>query len=160
MESGGMESGMDMSEINMMNAEFTKQRADTMFQRNKEDKAVDLKDFAIKSVIGRGSFGKVFLVQRVGYQQVYAMKSLRKDTILDYDQVESTLLEKDILQKADHPFLVGMEFVFQTDLKIFFVMKFVRGGELFMHLRKARQFSEERTKFYSLTVAMALGHLH
>ena len=66
------------------------------------------------------------------------MKSLRKDTILDYDQVESTLLEKDILQKADHPFLVGMEFVFQTDLKIFFVMKFVRGGELFMHLRKAR----------------------
>jgi len=48
------------------------------------------------------------------------------------------MLEKDILQKADHPFLVGMEFVFQTDLKIFFVMKFVRGGELFMHLRKSR----------------------
>ena len=70
------------------------------------------------------------------------------------------MLEKDILQKADHPFLVGMEFVFQTDLKIFFVMKFVRGGELFMHLRKSRQFSEKRTKFYSLSVALALGHLH
>ena len=66
------------------------------------------------------------------------MKSLRKDTILDYDQIESTLLEKDILQKADHPFLVGMEYVFQTEMKIFFVMKFIRGGELFMHLRKAR----------------------
>lgn len=88
------------------------------------------------------------------------MKSLRKDVILDYDQVESTLLEKEILQKADHPFLVGMEYVFQTDERIFFVMKFVRGGELFMHLRKQRQFSEARTKFYSLTVAMALGHLH
>lgn len=70
------------------------------------------------------------------------------------------MLEKDILQKADHPFLVGMEYVFQTDLKIFFVMKFVRGGELFMHLRKSRQFTEKRTKFYSLTVALALGHLH
>ena len=46
------------------------------------------------------------------------------------------------MQKADHPFLVGMEYVFQTDQKIFFVMKFVRGGELFMHLRKTRQFSE------------------
>lgn len=125
-------------EINMLNSDITKTRADTMFHRNKEDTKVELKDFAIKSVIGRGSFGKVFLVQRVGYQQVYAMKSLRKDTILDYDQVESTLLEKDILQKADHPFLVGMEFVFSTDYKIFFVMKFVRGGELFMHLRKAR----------------------
>ena len=88
------------------------------------------------------------------------MKSLRKDTILDYDQVESTLLEKDILQKADHPFLVGMEYVFQTEMKIFFVMKFIRGGELFMHLRKKRQFSEERAKFYALSVAMALGHLH
>ena len=66
------------------------------------------------------------------------MKSLRKDTILDYDQIESTILEKDILQKADHPFLVGMEYVFQTELKIFFVMKFVRGGELFMHLRKQK----------------------
>jgi len=43
------------------------------------------------------------------------MKSLRKDVILDYDQIESTLLEKDILQKADHPFLVGMEYVFQTE---------------------------------------------
>lgn len=86
-----------MSEINLLNADFTKTRADTMFQKNKDEKAVELKDFTIKSVIGRGSFGKVFLVQKVGYQQVYAMKSLRKDTILDYDQIESTLLEKDIL---------------------------------------------------------------
>lgn len=89
-------------------------------------------------MIGRGSFGKVFLVQKVQDGKVYAMKSLRKDVILDYDQIESTKLEKEILLKADHPFLVGMEYVFQTDQKIFFVMKFVRGGELFMHLRRAK----------------------
>jgi len=70
------------------------------------------------------------------------------------------LLEKKILLEADHPFLVGMEYVFQTDQKIFFVMKFVRGGELFMHLRKARNFTEQRAKFYSIIVAIALGHLH
>ena len=70
--------------------------------------------------------------------KVYAMKSLKKSTIIEYDQVSSTLLEKEILQQADHPFLVGMEFVFQTEMKIFFVMKFIRGGEMFMHLRKAR----------------------
>ena len=63
------------------------------------------------------------------------MKSLRKDVILDSDQVESTKLEKNILMQADHPFLVGMSYVFQTDQKIFFVMRFVRGGELFTHLR-------------------------
>lgn len=73
---------------------------------------MDLKDFTIKSVIGRGSFGKVFLVQKNSDAKVYAMKSLRKDVILDYEQIESTLLEKDILLQADHPFLVGMEYVF------------------------------------------------
>jgi len=85
-----------------------------MFARN-DDKNVGLKDFIVKSVIGRGSFGKVFLVQKASDGKVYAMKSLRKDVIIDYDQIESTLLEKKILLEADHPFLVGMEYVFQTD---------------------------------------------
>ena len=88
------------------------------------------------------------------------MKSIRKDTILDYGQLESTLLEKEILLKAHHPFLVGMEYVFQTDYQIFFVMKFVRGGELLLHLRKARKFSESRCQFYTMSIALALGHLH
>jgi len=83
--------------------------------KNKNEKKVELKDFIIRSVIGKGSFGKVFLVQKASDKKVYAMKSLRKDVILDYDQIESTLLEKEILKKADHPFLVGMEYVFQTE---------------------------------------------
>ena len=74
---------------------------------------VSLSDFVIKKVIGRGSFGKVFLVQKKGINgEVYAMKSLRKDVIIEFDQVESTRLEKDILLQADHPFLVGMSYVF------------------------------------------------
>ena len=88
------------------------------------------------------------------------MKSLRKDVIIDYDQVESTKLEKDILLQADHPFLVGMHYVFQTEQKIFFVMRFVRGGELFLHLRNSTRFSEDQTKFYTAQVLSALGHLH
>jgi serine/threonine protein kinase len=84
-----------------------------MYSRSQDQKTqVTLQDFIIKSVIGRGSFGKVFLVQHRQSGKVYAMKSLRKDVILDYDQVESTLLEKKILLEADHPFLVGMEYVF------------------------------------------------
>jgi len=53
-----------------------------------------------------------------------------------------------------------MHYVFQTDQKIFFVMRFVRGGELFTHLRSASRFSEERARFYAIQVAIALGHLH
>lgn len=63
----------------------------------KGDMDVSLSDFVIKKVIGRGSFGKVFLVQKKETNEVYAMKSLRKDVIIEYDQVESTRLEKDIL---------------------------------------------------------------
>lgn len=126
----------------------------------KGDTSVTLADFIIKKVIGRGSFGKVFLVQKKDSGEVFAMKSLRKDVILEYDQVESTKLEKEILLKAEHPFLVGMSYVFQTDTKIFFVMRFVRGGELFMHLRQAQRFSEDRARFYAIQVAMAIGALH
>jgi hypothetical protein len=116
----------------------------------KGDLNVSLNDFTIKKVIGRGSFGKVFLVQKKTDGMVFAMKSLRKDVIIEYDQVESTKLEKDILLKADHPFLVGMSYVFQTDQKIFFVMRFVRGGELFSHLRQCTRFPEERARFYTM----------
>ena len=54
------------------------------------------------------------------------------------------------MMQADHPFMVGMNYVFQTDQKIFFVMRFVRGGELFMHLRNSVRFPEDRAKFYTL----------
>jgi len=83
MSSSGSLQGQD--EIMQFNQEFQKGRSDTLFMKNKNEKKVDLKDFQIKSVIGRGSFGKVFLVQKVQDQKVYAMKSLRKDVILDYD---------------------------------------------------------------------------
>lgn len=66
--------------------------------------------------------------------KVYAMKSIRKDVILRYKLLEQIFLEKKILLETAHPFLVGMEYVFQTDYRIFFVMKFVRGGELMKHL--------------------------
>lgn len=107
-----LDSSGSFDEINQYNTENAKIRSNTLYTRNAADKSAELKDFIIKSVIGRGSFGKVFLVQKASDGKVFAMKSLRKDVILDYDQIESTLLEKEILKKADHPFLVGMEYVF------------------------------------------------
>ena len=88
------------------------------------------------------------------------MKSLKKDVLLDQDQVESTLLEKKILQSIDHPFLVGMIFCFQTEERIYFVMPFIRGGELFQHLRNFRFFDEEKVRFYASIIGMGLDHMH
>jgi hypothetical protein len=61
-----------------------RESSQTLYARG-GDKKVSLLDFEIKKVIGRGSFGKVFLVQKKGAKEVYAMKSLRKDVIIDYD---------------------------------------------------------------------------
>lgn len=111
---------------------------------------MSLNDFRIVSVIGQGSFGKVFLVEMKTTGSVYAMKSLRKDTILENQKVESMHLEKEILKKINHPFLVSLEFIFQTEHRIFFVLNFVRGGELFTHLAKEGWFAEEEAKFYAM----------
>ena len=107
-----------------------KKRGNTIFSKHKTIKTVSLEDFDTIKVLGRGSFGKVCLVQYKPTKEYYAMKSLKKDVLLDQDQVESTILEKKILQTLDHPFLVGMIFCFQTEERIYFVMPFVRGGEL------------------------------
>jgi len=85
-----------------------------------------LEDFRVLKVLGRGSFGKVCLVEYKPTKQLYAMKSLKKDVLIDQDQVENTLLEKNILETLRHPFLVGLQFCFQNSERIYLVMPFLR----------------------------------
>jgi serum/glucocorticoid-regulated kinase 2 len=132
----------------------------TIFSKHQTIKHVSLEDFQIKKVIGRGSFGKVCLVLYKKTKEVYAMKSLKKDVLLDQDQVESTLVEKKILEKLDYPFLVGMVFCFQTEERIYFIMPFIRGGELFQHLRNCKYFPEDKVRFYSAIIGLSLEYLH
>ena len=111
-------------------------------------------------MIGKGTFGKVFLVEHQSTHKLYAMKCIRKDIILENEQMENIQLEKDILRQIAHPFLVNMEYVFQNEFRIYFLMKFVKGGELFRHLVEVRMFPENQAKFFAAQVALALGHLH
>ena len=71
-----------------------------------------LSDFEIRKMVGKGTFGKVFMVENVKNGKLYAMKCIRKDIILENDQMENIQLEKDILYSINHPFLVNMEYVF------------------------------------------------
>ena len=137
-----------------------KKRKNTIFSKHKTIKTVGLDDFQIIKVLGRGTFGKVCLVQYKPTKEYYAMKSLKKDVLLDMDQVESTILEKKILQSLDHPFLVGMIFCFQTEERIYFIMPFIRGGELFQHLRTEKFFKEDKVRFYAASIGIALDYLH
>jgi len=131
----------------------------TIYSKDK-DKNVVLDDFSLLKVLGRGAFGKVMLVKMKDTGELYALKSMKKADLVEKDQLEHTKTEKWILEKINHPFLVNLDYCFQTKEKIFFVMKFMRGGELFQHLRKEKRFPEFRAKFYGAQIALALGHLH
>merc|ERR1712000_657914 len=104
--------------------------------------------------------GKVMQVKKKDDGQIYAMKVLRKEAIIARKQVDHTRAEKAILQKIDHPFIVKLNYAFQTEEKLYMVLDFVNGGELFFHLKKEGKFSEERVRLYSAEIALALHHLH
>lgn len=116
-----------------------------------------LTDFNIKKMIGRGTFGKVYIVENKNDEKLYAMKCIRKDLVLENQQIENINLEKNILHSNNHPFLVRMEYVFQNEFRIYFIMQFVKGGELFKHLVQVKRFNEEQAKFFAAQVALGLG---
>ena len=132
----------------------------TVYSSHKKVKDVKLDDFKVLKVIGRGSFGKVCLVEYLPTHETYAMKSLKNDVLIEQEQIENTLLEKEILQTIDYPLLCGLVFCFQTDERIYFILPFLSGGELFQHLRKFRTFDEEKVRFYGAQIALALEYLH
>ena len=142
------------------NNNITRGRTKTMFSSHKTIKEVKLEDFKILKIIGRGSFGKVSLVEYIPTNEIYAMKSLKKDILIEQEQIENTILEKNILENINYPLLCNLIFCFQTEERIYFIMPFLSGGELFQHLRKFRTFDEQKVKFYSSQIALAIEYLH
>jgi len=88
------------------------------------------------------------------------MKVLNKKNILDNNELEHTRTEKEILQKLIHPFLVNLNYSFQTPDKLYFIMDYINGGELFYHLQKEHKFTPERVKFYCAEIVLGLEYLH
>lgn len=118
--------------------------------------------FELLKVLGQGSFGKVFLVRKIVGRDagtLYAMKVLKKATLKVRDRVR-TKMERNILADVRHPFVVKLHYAFQTEGKLYLILNFLRGGDLFHRLSKEVMFTEEDVKFYLAELALALGHLH
>eukprot|EP01130_Rhizamoeba_saxonica_P005468 TRINITY_DN2188_c0_g1_i1.p1 TRINITY_DN2188_c0_g1~~TRINITY_DN2188_c0_g1_i1.p1 ORF type:complete len:698 (-),score=167.40 TRINITY_DN2188_c0_g1_i1:73-2166(-) len=131
---------------------------------NPQKDSVDLDDFDLLSVIGRGAFGKVLLCRLSddpNPNNVFAMKCILKKSLVRHEkEIEHTLAERSVMMKLNHPFLMKLHYTFQTEDKLFYIMDYINGGELFYHLQNDGKFSLERTKFYIAELLCALDALH
>jgi serine/threonine protein kinase len=121
---------------------------------------ITMKDFTLLKVIGKGSYGKVLLVRKKDTGEILAMKILRKDFIAKRNQIEHTRTERSVLERVKHPFIVQLKYAFQNSTKLYFVLEYCPGGELFFHLSRSRRFDETRVVFYAACVVLAIEHLH
>ena len=123
-------------------------------------KPLKIEDFDLLKVVGKGSFGKVMQVKKNDTQRIYALKTIRKAHIISRSEVAHTLAERSVLAQINNPFIVPLKFTFQSPEKLYFVLAFVNGGELFHHLQKEQRFDINRSRFYTAELLCALECLH
>ena len=125
-----------------------------------KNKKLTYKDFKPLKLIGRGSFGEVLLVRMIMNNKLYAMKVLDKKILKSQKQQIHTKTERDLMVKINCPFIVDIKSAFQDEYKLYIVSEFLQGGDLFFHLQEKKKFSEDKAKFYSMELVLALDCLH
>ena len=121
---------------------------------------ITIKDFQKIKLLGKGSFGEVFLVKYIKTNKIYAMKILDKNKVIEGGQVEHTKIERDLLVNINCPFIVEIKFAFQDKENLYIITEFLQGGELFFHLHKEKRFTNDKAKFYVSEIVAAIEYLH
>lgn len=102
----------------------------------------------------------MFLAKEKSSGEIFALKVLRKDFVVKRNQVEHTRTERSVLGYVNHPFIVGMKMAFQSKNKLYFVLDYCPGGELFYHLGRLGRFPEHQARFYAAEIVLAISYVH
>ena len=116
--------------------------------------------FTYFKLLGKGSFGEVFLVRKTGDDTLYAMKVLSKEKIFGKNLIRYALTERNVLSAMNHPFIVKLHYTFQNDTKLFLVMEYCPGGDLGKMLAKKKTLTEDEARMYLSELILAFEALH
>lgn len=119
-------------------------------------------DFESLRCLGKGSYGTVILVKQRTTGKLFAQKQFKKASLVVHKKlIEQTKTERQILESVNkHPFVVNLYYAFQDHEKLYLILEYGQGGELFTHLTTERMFSESKSAFYLAEMVLALSHLH
>lgn len=119
-------------------------------------------DFEPLLCLGKGTFGTVHLVKQHSTGRLYAQKQFKKASLTVHKRlVEQTKTERKILEDINrHPFVVKLFYAFQDHEKLYLILEYAQGGELFTYLKQDRMFPETTACFYMAEMVLALEHLH
>jgi classical protein kinase C/novel protein kinase C epsilon type len=121
---------------------------------------IGLDHFNFLAVLGKGNFGKVMLAETKSTRKLYAIKVLKKEFIIENDEVESTKSEKRVFliaNKERHPFLLNLHACFQTETRVYFVMEYISGGDLMLHIQRG-QFGLKRAQYVLFWVKVKIAN--
>jgi hypothetical protein len=119
-----------------------------------------LRDLALLDTVGTGTFGRVRVVVHRASGATYALKILKKSEILRLKQLEHIKNEVRLLMQVAHPFIVNMHGHLQDDKRLFMLLEYAPGGELFSHLRRDGHFGDDHARFYAAQITLAFEYLH
>ncbi|CAM9381802.1 unnamed protein product [Choristocarpus tenellus] len=128
--------------------------------KHREKRRFRLHDFDVMETLGTGTFGRVRLVRHFDDDRFFALKISKKASIIRMKQVEHIKNEVSLLSMIEHPAIVNMYGYFMDDTRLYLVMEYVEGGELFSHLRSSVRFPDHQGKLYAAEIVLAFSYLH